>query len=107
MQILLQPPHRLLAKRHQPLLATLAGHPHHALTQIKLIQPQANQFTDAQPGGVQYFQHAAVTQPQTVLGIRCGQQALDVRLAERLGQGSSELGHGDVARRVFTDQLLT
>ncbi len=42
--VTLQPVHRLLAHRHQPLLVALAHHPHQALTQTDMLGSEPHQL---------------------------------------------------------------
>ncbi|MNR43204.1 hypothetical protein D3C85_1618080 [compost metagenome] len=59
-QVILNPVHRLFAKRHQPFLIPFTNHPHHALTQADVAHRQTDQFRHAQPGGIQHFKHGFI-----------------------------------------------
>ncbi|MNV37353.1 hypothetical protein D3C71_1288690 [compost metagenome] len=100
-QIALQPVLRLLAQRHQPLLAALAGHPQHALAQVDRVGRQVDQLAHAQASGVHQFQHGAVTQARRGVDVRCAQQCFDLAFRQGLRQRARQLGGFQQCRRVI------
>ena len=89
-----QPALRLVAQRHQPLLAPLAGDPHHALGEADLVLPQVHQFGNPQARGIEQFQHHPVTEPLGTFQLRRLQQRLHLGFGEALGQWPPEPGKG-------------
>ncbi|VVN30515.1 hypothetical protein PS676_04786 [Pseudomonas fluorescens] len=93
--ITLDPDNRLLAHWHQPLLAALAHHPQHALTQVDLLQRQADQFRHPQAAGVKHFEHGAVTLADRITQIRRLQQRFHIGFRQGFWQRPTELRHID------------
>ncbi|MNM84701.1 hypothetical protein D3C81_967960 [compost metagenome] len=91
--VALDPDNRLLAHRHQTLLAALAHHPQHALTQIDLFQGEADQLGHPQATGVQHFKHGPVALADGLAQIRRLQQGFHISLGQGLWQRPAELRH--------------
>ncbi len=79
--VTLQPVHRLLAHRHQPLLVALAHYAHQALTQTNMLGSEPHQLGNPQAGGVEQLQHCLVPQLQRVIHQRRTQECLHFRFA--------------------------
>ena len=99
-QVTLQPVPGLLPQRHQPILAALAGHPHHPLAQVDRIGRQVHQLAHPQAGGVHQFQHRPVAQAFGRARVRRGQQGLDLGFAQRLGQRPRQPRRVEQCRRI-------
>src|SRR6266568_1476737 len=97
---------RRRAKRHQPLLAALAGDEKKALV-AQPPQRQRDELGDAQPGGVKQLDEA--DQP-LALGTRHlprrGDERLDLRLGEELRQRAAEPGRIELSGRVVAADAL-
>ena len=105
-----QPEGRLLAERHQPVLAALAADDaHHRIRKAEMHGLERHQFAHAQAAGVDEFEHGAVPQPERGFQVWRQQQGLDLGLAQGLGPArllarALELERGVVAAPVLTQR---
>ncbi len=102
--VTLEPVLRLLADRHQAILAALAGHPQHALTQIDLIDREVDQLGHAQAGRVKQFEHRPVAQAERRVHVGRADQRLDLPLAQRLRQRLGEFRRVEQQGRIDLDR---
>jgi hypothetical protein len=109
------------AKRHEALLASLAAHPDHPLTELDITEVESHEFANAEPRGVKKLHRCAVTTPRggvwktfeelldcvTVGDLRCSLDVVGVghgicraRLEGTLGDQEAEIGseRGECAR---------
>ena len=63
------------------------------------MHPQRREFRDAQPARVEHFEHGAVAQPLGRRGVHGGDDAVDLRGGEHVGELASEFGRQDEFRR--------
>ena len=91
------------AQGHQPFLAALAEDADNPHVKVDFVQFQAHQLGNAQTGGVEGFQHGAVTLTQRGVVSGRGKQGFDLLFGHPLGQARRFGRHGDFQRRVAPD----
>ncbi|MNB94316.1 hypothetical protein D3C75_414670 [compost metagenome] len=104
--VTLDPDNRLLAHRHQPLLAALAHHAQHPLAQVDLLQGQTDQLCHPQTTGIKHFEHRPVTLTDGFAEVRCSQQRVYVGFRQGFGQWPTQLRHIDAQGRIDGNQLF-
>ena len=95
--------------RHQPLLAALAGQPHHPRVEVEVVGGQADRLGDAGAGPVQDLEQCLVPElDRRRVDLRaCGrQQPLDLVDGDRLGQPLGRGGRAHVSGGVEGGQPL-
>jgi hypothetical protein len=103
---LVDPAHRFLAERNEPLAVALAEDADDALIQIHLGVAQVHQLRDTQPGGVQHLEHRAVAVAERIVHRRRAEERFDLFLGERLRQRAADLRHRDLRGRVLAHHAL-
>ena len=102
-QIAAEPVDGLFAEWHQALLAAFAEGAQHAFVETDFVQFQIDQLGNAQARGVEGFQHGAVAQAEGAVGVRRGEQAVNLFLRHDLGQARRAGRIGEFQRRVGGD----
>jgi hypothetical protein len=92
---------------HEPVFAALAHiDPHHALVQAHIEQVEADEFADAQAGGIEGFQHGAVAQAQGAVFIGGMQQVVNLVFGQCLGKARGLFGGMQAEAGVTFDQPM-
>ena len=96
---------RVAADRHDAGLAALAEHAHFAAVEIQVDPAQADQFGQAQPAGIEQFQHGPVAQRQLAAAVGFDQRGGLVDI-EHLRQGAAHLGAAHAEHRLAGQYAL-
>ena len=84
--------------RHDPLFVALADHADISLPEKEVLHAQRREFRDPQSARIEHFEHGAVAQSLHRRGVHGGDDAVDLRGGEHVGELAAEFGRQDELR---------